>query len=54
VTATEESGDRERAKECGLDEFTVKPLNKEVTRKHIEDLMDPVAVRKRRQSAVSK
>jgi len=48
VTATEESGFREKAKEYGLNEFTVKPLNNEVTRKFIEGMMDPVAVGKRR------
>jgi CheY-like chemotaxis protein len=50
VTATEEKGDREKARECGLDEFTVKPLNNEVTRKYIEDLMDPVAASKRKRT----
>ncbi|KAA8908817.1 hypothetical protein FN846DRAFT_918415 [Sphaerosporella brunnea] len=50
LTAVEEKGDRERAKECGIDEFAVKPLNNEITRKYIEDLMDPVAVGKRRLS----
>lgn len=48
VTATEELGDREKAKEYGLTDFTVKPLNNEITRKFIEEIMDPVAVVKRR------
>jgi CheY-like chemotaxis protein len=53
VTATEVKGDREKARTCGLDEFTVKPLNNEVIRKYIEDLMDPVAAGKRRRSYAS-
>ena len=47
VTATEFRGDREKAKEFGLNEFTVKPLSNEVTKGFIEDMMDPVAVGKR-------
>lgn len=50
ITATEGAGDREKAKACGLDKFTVKPLSKDATRGFIEDLMDPVAVGKRRAS----
>lgn len=54
LTATELKGDRQKAAEYGLDEFTVKPLNAERCLHLIEKMLDPIAVAEKRRSIAAK
>ncbi|KAF8248261.1 hypothetical protein K440DRAFT_642724 [Wilcoxina mikolae CBS 423.85] len=48
ITATEAVGDREKADQCGLNEFLSKPMTSEGIREVVERFMHPVMVGKRR------
>lgn len=44
VTATEMIGDRDRAKEAGMNDFTLKPLHNDTLRQILERFLDKEAV----------
>ncbi|KAF8524788.1 hypothetical protein BDD12DRAFT_870961 [Trichophaea hybrida] len=52
ITATETVGDREKADQCGLNEFLNKPMTSEGIREVIERFIHPMMVGKRRASIV--
>lgn len=43
VTATEMVGDRDRAREAGMNDFTLKPLHNDTLKQIMESLLDPEA-----------
>lgn len=45
VTATEMAGDRDRAREAGMNDFTLKPLNNESLREIIERFLEKEAAK---------
>lgn len=46
VTATEMRGDRDRAREVGMNDFTLKPLHNDTLKQIMETLLDPNAKKK--------
>lgn len=54
LTATEVKGDREKAAEFGLDDYTVKPLSEAACKELLDKMLDPLFMAERRRSVAAK
>ena len=54
LTATELKGDREKAAEFGLDDYTVKPLSEATCKELLEKMLDPLLMAEKRRSVAAR